>query len=247
MERREFMKVGGLVLAGTACAYSLPLFVVTKKTLASSEEETPATGVSYGMVIDVTKCDADCTECTKACRKENNVAFHDDKRWDIHLIRKVKVQRRKSKELSVPLLCNHCDNPPCAQACPVAATYKRPEDGVVIVDHHRCIGCRYCMIACPYNARFFNYKENKESHDWKNLNKDTTASSHGVPESCNFCSHRLREGQKPACVEACKNKAMIFGDLNNSDSEIAKFILNNHVKGIREDFGTKPKVLYKGL
>jgi molybdopterin-containing oxidoreductase family iron-sulfur binding subunit len=98
------------------------------------------------------------------------------------------------------------------------------------------------MIACPYNARFFNFKEN---HDWPN--KDTTRSSHGVPESCNFCWPRLLDGKKPACVEACKKKAMIFGDLNDPDSEIARFIADNHVKGIREDFGTKPKVLYKGL
>jgi molybdopterin-containing oxidoreductase family iron-sulfur binding subunit len=245
MERREFLKRGGVLLAGTACACALPLLPAAAKSIKADSEN--AAGKKYGMVIDLNKCSKDCNACFDACRTENNVAMHGDKRWDIHLIRKVVLKRKHpagSPEISVPLLCNHCDRPPCAQACPVKATYKR-DDGIVIVDHHRCIGCRYCMISCPYNARFFNYKEN---HEWPN--KNNTRSSHGVPESCTFCAHRLRKGQKPACVEACKNKkanALIFGDLNDPDSDISKLIAGNQVEGIREDFGTKPKVFYMGL
>jgi molybdopterin-containing oxidoreductase family iron-sulfur binding subunit len=182
-----------------------------------------------------------------ACRSENNVAFHGDERWDIHWIRRVNISPKDSEhrdEKSVLLMCNHCDNPPCAQVCPVQATYKR-EDGIVVVDHHRCIGCRYCMIACPYNARYFNYLENPE---WPN--KDFPRRSHGVAESCTFCAHRLDEGLQPACVDACQNAghgALIFGDLNDPNSEVSRLVAEEPVKRIREDWGTEPKVFYLGL
>ena len=182
-----------------------------------------------------------------ACRKENNVGYYNDEKYDIHWIRKVKVKNKdgsENSEKSVVLLCNHCDNPPCAQVCPVQATYKR-EDGIVIVDHHRCIGCRYCMIACPYNARFFNFKDSEE---WPN--KEFPKRSHGVAEACNLCAQRLDKGELPACVSACKNagnNALYVGDLNQSDSEVSKLISSNAVKRIREDLGTEPKVYYIGL
>jgi molybdopterin-containing oxidoreductase family iron-sulfur binding subunit len=199
------------------------------------------------MMIDLNKCRPNCTACLDACRTENNVSLHGDKRWDIHWIRKVKLKGeigQTTVEKSVPLLCNHCDNPPCAQVCPVQATYKR-EDGIVIVDHHRCIGCRYCMIACPYNARQFNFKDDE---DWPN--EDRPKRSHGVAEACNLCAHRLDVGKMPACVEACQNAgagAIMVGDLNDPDSEIARMTSTLAVKRIREDLGTEPKVYYLGL
>jgi molybdopterin-containing oxidoreductase family iron-sulfur binding subunit len=199
------------------------------------------------MVIDLNKCLPDCNACTEACRKENNVAFFGDKRYDIHWIRKVQIKEKDgldSTEKPMLLLCNHCDEPPCAQVCPVQATYKR-EDGIVIVDHHRCIGCRYCMIACPYNARYFNFKENP---DWSN--PDHPKRSHGVTESCTFCSHLLDQGKTPACVEACERvgaKAIHVGDMNDPASDVSRLIATNPVKRLREDLGTKPKVYYIGL
>jgi molybdopterin-containing oxidoreductase family iron-sulfur binding subunit len=126
----------------------------------------------------------------------------------------------------------------------VKATYKR-DDGIVIVDQHRCIGCRYCMIACPYNARYYNYKEN---HDWPN--KEQPRSSHGVPQSCTFCAHRLDAGGKPACVEACAQAgagAIVLGDLDDPGSEVSRRVASGNVKGLREDLGTEPKVFYVGL
>jgi len=126
----------------------------------------------------------------------------------------------------------------------VQATYKR-EDGIVIVDHHRCIGCRYCMIACPYNARQFNFKD---SEHWPN--RDNPKRSHGVAESCTLCAHRLDDGRPPACVEACQATgagALIVGDLNDPHSEIAKITTNQAVKRLKEDLGTDPKVFYLGL
>jgi len=251
MDRREFLKTGGLVTAGAACAYGWPVLTAG----AASEEDRAGEGdVLWGMVIDLTKCQADCTACLSACRKENNIYVHGDERWDVQLIRKVRIQRDlkdlgipfDAAEQSVPLLCNHCDRAPCVQACPVQAAYKR-EDGIVICDQHRCIGCRYCMIACPYNAKFFNYKESPEDF-WPN--KERAKSAHGVTEGCTFCAHRLDRGEPAACVEACRKAghgAMALGNLKDPDSEVAKLIANNPVQGIREDLGTKPKVYYIGL
>ncbi|MBU0518388.1 4Fe-4S dicluster domain-containing protein [bacterium] len=199
------------------------------------------------MVIDITKCPPDCTACIDACRYENNVSHHEDERWDVNWIRKVSIEGhvgKKKTEKSVILVCNHCENPPCAQVCPVQATYKR-HDGIVIVDHHRCIGCRYCMIACPYNARFFNFKDSEE---WPNKNRPKR--SHGVAESCHLCAHRLDLGKKPACVEACAmagNNAIYVGDLNDRESDVSQLLLSHAAKRLKEDLGTSPKVHYIGL
>jgi molybdopterin-containing oxidoreductase family iron-sulfur binding subunit len=246
MKRREFLKsAGGLVLAGASCAFASRL--LTTSVASRAGVVSPLAGRKWGMVIDLDKCRPGCTACLEACREENNVARHGDKRWDIHWIRKVKLESKvedDAAEKSVVLLCNHCDKPPCAQVCPVQATYKR-DDGIVIVDHHRCIGCRYCMIACPYNARFFNFKENEE---W--ANKDFPKRSHGVAEACTLCAHRLERSRKPACVEACEKVnagAIVVGDLNDPDSEVSRLIASKSVKRIREDLGTEPKVYYIGL
>lgn len=246
MDRRDFLRNSGAILAGASGALSLP--VLSSCTPEASEARSLLTGKRYGMVIDLTRCRPGCTACMDACRQENNVAYHHDERWDVHWIRKISIRPTEEgpgeAEKSVILMCNHCDDPPCAQVCPVQATYKR-EDGIVLVDHHRCIGCRYCMIACPYNARFFNYKENEE---WPN--KEYPKRSHGVAESCNFCAHLVDQMQPPACVAACQAVgagALTFGDLNDPESAVSRLVAENSVKRIREDWGTEPKVYYIGL
>jgi len=245
MDRRKFLKTGSAVVAGTAGASGLPLLSGCTPQAASADEALA--GRRWGMVIDLTKCRPDCTACLDACRTENNVAFHGDERWDVYWLRKVTLESTEvgeSADKPVLLLCNHCDDPPCAQVCPVQATYKRA-DGIVVVDYHRCIGCRYCMIACPYNARFFNFKE---SPDWPN--KDYPKRSHGVAESCTFCSHLVDEGEQPACVATCERegaRALVFGDLNDPESEVSRLVASASVKRIREDWGTEPKVYYLGL
>ena len=246
MDRRDFIKMaGGTLLAGSSCTYAFRF--LTASGLDDIEAGEDMAGRRWGMVSDLTKCQDGCTACLDACRTENNVAFHGDDRWDVHWIRKVKasnVTGPDKSERDVILLCNHCDNPPCAQVCPVQATYKR-DDGIVIVDHHRCIGCRYCMIACPYNARQFNFK-NIEA--WQN--EGHPKRSHGVAESCTLCAHRLDVGEQPACVEACQQAgagAIVVGDLNDSESEVSHLITTYAVKRLREDLGTEPKVHYIGL
>jgi len=246
MDRRDFIKVaGGSILLATSSSVAFQLLTET----GASWTGVPKAGSRprWGMVIDLTKCPPDCTACIDACRLENNVAFHHDERWDIYWIRKVTIEKELGSEESrrqILLLCNHCDKPPCAQVCPVQATYKR-DDGIVIVDHHRCIGCRYCVIACPYNARYFNFKD---IEDW--ANKDRPKRSHGVAEACTLCAHRLDQGQMPACVEACFNVgggALYVGDLNDPDSNVSRLIAENAVKRLRDDLGTEPKVHYIGL
>jgi len=252
MNRRKFLTAaGGAALFGGASVSGIYQIVPYTGIIPSAE--TPLTGKRMGMVIDLRRCVPDCTACMDACRKENNVALHGKKDLDLHLIRRVDVSRKiavhdeADRHRKVLLLCFHCEHPPCAQVCPVAATYQR-EDGIVIVDAHRCIGCRYCMIACPYQSRFFNYKENPK--EWDELNKERPTRAHGVTESCTMCAHRIDVGKDPACVEACRNvgaHAMHCGDLNDPDSDVSRMIAAGGAMRLREDLGTEPKVFYVGL
>jgi tetrathionate reductase subunit B len=242
MDRRDFLKTaGGVILVGGSCAIAAR--VLTTSTAKGSRTGEPSSTKKWGMVIDLDRCRPECTACMEACRTENNVDYHGDERWDIHWIRKAKLRSEKGDK-PVVLMCNHCDKPPCAPVCPVQATYKR-DDGIVIVDHHRCIGCRYCMIACPYNARFFNFKESEE---WPN--KDFPKRSHGVAEACTLCAHLLDKSRMPACVEACAKAgggALHVGDLNDPESNVSRLIAENSTQRLREDLGTEPKVYYIGL
>ena len=139
------------------------------------------------------------------------------------------------------LLCNHCDDPPCTKYCPTRATWRR-EDGIVMMDFHRCIGCRYCMAGCPYGSRSFNWKDPRPFI--KKINIEFPTRTKGVVEKCNFCEERLSQGLLPACVEACKEKALVFGDLRQPDSEIRKALQNKTVYQRQPELGTKPKVYY---
>ena len=254
MDRRDALKVvGGTFLAGASCSYAVRFLAAA--AAKPGEKNGSLSGKRWGMVIDLTKCKSGCTACIDACHEENGVAPRSDKRWDVHWIRKVQLKKKSdgshaeddshsTDAQSILLLCNHCDHPPCAQVCPVRATFRR-KDGIVIVDHHRCIGCRYCMIACPYNARHFNFKDNE---DWPANGRPKR--SHGVAEACTLCAHRLDVGRRPACVEACEKEgagAIVVDNLADENSEGAKLIAKHAVKRIRPDLGTEPKVHYIGL
>jgi len=127
----------------------------------------------------------------------------------------------------LPRLCNHCANPPCIPVCPVGATFQR-KDGVVVVDGDRCVGCAYCVQACPYDARFINHET-------------------GKADKCTFCAHRVDEGLLPACVETCVGGARIFGDLNDPESMVHQLLTENKVKVLKPEQGTQPHVFYLGL
>jgi len=142
---------------------------------------------------------------------------------------------------TTPLFCNHCDNPPCTKVCPTQATWKR-EDGIVMMDWHRCIGCRYCMAACPYGSRSFNWRDPRTNIN--EISNDFPTRTKGVVEKCTFCDERIAKDLMPACVEACTEKALIFGDLNNRKSDVRKLLKENFSIRRKPGLGTEPEIYY---
>ncbi|MCP5367872.1 MAG: 4Fe-4S dicluster domain-containing protein [Hyphomicrobiales bacterium] len=235
--RRRFLQ-GAAALAAVTLAPGVTLLAPRAAGAAASDK------VRWAMLIDTTKCDAGCDHCVTACRDENGWTGHDRARTDPHWIRKVDLRDRATGAThSLPVMCQHCETPPCVDVCPTGASFKRA-DGIVLVDKHICIGCRYCMMACPYKARSF-------VHEDVTGQKPHAPRGKGTVESCTFCVHRVDAGQQPACVVACAEKAgqgaMVFGDLNDPNSEIAKAAGRHVTNRIRADLGLNQGVLYHGL
>lgn len=249
VDRREFLKIGGVTAVGSVAGSMAP--AIASIAAHGDDEKTTRASASrqWGMLVDVDKCEKGCDACMTACREENNVPFFDDPKRDIYWIRTITYKQRdvdQAEERQFPAMCYHCENPPCQHVCPVAATFTR-KDGIVLVDKHRCIGCRYCMVACPYKARSF-VSEHVE-HDWDD-NKEVPRRMHGVVEKCTLCVHRIDKGEEPACVVACREKggdAMKFGDLNDKNGEIVAALRTGKANRIRPDLGTNPRVFYLGL
>ncbi len=196
----------------------------------------------WGMLIDTTKCASGCDKCVAACKKENGWEAREGSPTDPQWIRKVDVKDPGTGfEMSLPVMCQHCEHPPCVDVCPTGASMKRA-DGIVLVNRHICIGCRYCMMACPYKARSFEHHEVEESDKapW-------APRGQGTVEACTMCVHRVDTGRIPACVEACDKGAMLFGDLNDANSDIAKRLAEYPSAQIRADLGTNPGVRYAQL
>jgi molybdopterin-containing oxidoreductase family iron-sulfur binding subunit len=194
------------------------------------------------MLIDTNQCSAGCNDCVTACSRENHLSGglkETDSQW----IRKLELKdARSGKTHSLPMLCQHCEHPPCVDVCPTGASFRRA-DGIVLVDRHICIGCRYCMMACPYKARSFVHAE------VTGQNPDVPRGK-GCVESCTLCVHRIDRDQKPACVEACAaagRNAMIFGDLNDRQSEISKRVAAYATTQVRADLALNPAVRYQGI
>jgi molybdopterin-containing oxidoreductase family iron-sulfur binding subunit len=174
-----------------------------------------------------------------ACNKENGLSG-ETKPTDSQWIRKIEIKDIGSgREVSLPMMCQHCENPPCVDVCPTAASFKR-DDGIVLVDKHRCIGCRYCMMACPYKARSFVHEPLSDQ------NPDVPRGK-GTVESCTLCVHRIDQGKGPACAEACPNKAILFGNLNDPQSEIAIKVRSVASVQVRADLRLNPGVRYQGI
>lgn len=206
----------------------------------------------WGMVIDTAKCAAkpDCTKCLDACHQIHNVPAIAEPRHRIRWIAKepfARAFRGQVDEYSslsaapAMVVCNHCDNPPCVRVCPTGATWKR-EDGVVAMDWHRCIGCRYCMAACPYGSRSFNFLDPRP-HIQK-PNPEYPTRTRGVVEKCTFCVERLAVGKSPASVEVCPEKALIFGNLADPNSQIRQVLAARHHIRRKPELGTRPEVFY---
>jgi len=177
----------------------------------------------WGMVIDLRKC-IGCHSCSVACKTENEVPPAVFRSW-VKLMDKGVYPYARS--LSLPVLCNNCENAVCVKVCPVKASYKR-DDGIVMVDPHKCVGCKYCMAACPYQVRHLNPIRR-------------------YVQKCSFCYQRVDAGLMPACVETCPARARVFGDLNDPSSEIVKLLVENPTSVLKPESGTKPNVFYIAL
>jgi Fe-S-cluster-containing dehydrogenase component len=253
--RRDFLKIAG------ASAFMLMTPSVLRPAWAKDIVRIPGEGFvpsralkakRWAMAIDPLKCDADCTDCITACHIVHNVPnfgnTKDEVKWiwtepfatvfpdDNHIYHGQSVQKMR-----LPVLCNHCENPPCVRVCPTKATFRRT-DGIVMMDYHRCIGCRLCMAACPYGARSMNYRDPRPFI--AKINPDFPMRTKGVVEKCNFCEERLVKGLLPACVTACRNKALVFGDVENPGSEIRLLLGQRFNLRRRANLGTAPQIYY---
>ncbi len=248
MERRRFL--GKTALAAGAVS------VVPGVLLAVAEgdaQQGVSGNVRWGMLIDTNKCADGCTACVDACNKENGIdllqrpADQDDEMWNAQRpqwIRKLKLRDTQTGAISnLPMMCQHCEHPPCVDVCPTGASFKRA-DGIVMVDRHICIGCRYCMMACPYKARSFVHQDVAEQLVGAPRGK-------GCVESCNLCVTRIDAGQETtACQDACNatgNKAILFGDLKDPQSEIAQVLKTQQSRQIRGDLELNTGVRYSNI
>jgi len=244
--RREFMKLIPLGLAGLTCPGAFKVSGAVPAVSGASK------GKSWAMVIDLYGCGKEdgCTDCIEACHRIHNVPrFTNVKRqirwiWTStyeELFPEQPTRTQGLKGAHILALCNHCENPPCVSVCPTKATFKRG-DGIVMMDYHRCIGCRYCMAACPYGARSFNWQDPRPFI--QTIDKGYPTRTRGVVEKCNFCDERLARGLIPACVEACHAKLLAFGDLKDERSNVSSLLRSRYALQRKPELGTGPKVFY---
>jgi len=241
--RRSFLGVAAAGLAGVLIAPGVRLIEMAQATPVGGVISAGASSkIRWGMLIDSNRCSADCKACVTACNSENGLSggtLPTDSQW----IRKIEIKEvRTGKKQYLPMMCQHCAEPPCVDVCPTGASFKRA-DGIVLVDKHRCIGCRYCLMACPYKARSF-------VHEPLTQQKPDVPRGMGTAEACNLCVHRVDRGELPACVVACAaagQGAILFGDLNDPASEIAKRIASYPTRQIRENLNLDTGVRYIGI
>jgi len=221
--------------------------------------EPPIEGVVFAYALDLSRC-IGCRRCVHACVEENNQSRDPE----IQYITVLEMEKRHGVDLEranayydpalvprpghfyLPVACQQCDNAPCVRVCPVGATWKEP-DGVVVIDYDWCIGCRYCMAACPYGARHFNWTEPKLPASELNPNTHVLGNRprpKGVVEKCHFCLHRTRNGRYPACVETCPVGARKFGNLLDPNGEIRRVIDTKRIFVLKEELDTNPRFFY---
>jgi len=242
------------LLAGMERQYSAKY---GKPVTVSGAQAIP--GVEFAYALDLSRC-IGCRRCVHACVEENNQSRDPEVQW----IKVFSMEKSKGVDFTeadpyyqpaevpeeghfyVPTACQQCRNPPCTKVCPTGATWADP-DGIVVIDYDWCIGCRYCMAACPYGARHFNWGEPTLSKDQVNPNTHYLGNRprpKGVVEKCTFCIQRTRAGRYPACVEVCPAGARKFGNLLDPDSEIRYIIEHKRVLVLKQDLNTMPKFFY---
>lgn len=225
MKRRNFLKgLGGITVFSV-----LPMPMVFNKEARWTpfdglKDNKPEKKRNFAMAIIQDNC-IGCRACESACRSEWNIP-DDPQSYRTKVLYDGEAQSKSGKISWLPVLCNQCDNPPCVHGCPTRASYKNKEDGIVLIDADKCIGCKTCIVSCPYEARYYN---------------DKTSSV----DKCTFCRPRIEKGIQPACVKACPLNARVFGDLNEPHSEISDLLrhaVSYHV--LKPEEGTQPNVFY---
>jgi molybdopterin-containing oxidoreductase family iron-sulfur binding subunit len=258
IKRRDFLRLAGLstlIGLGGKTAFE---WLAPGQVEASIKEAPLTAGTKWGMVVDMTKMDEHVMdECIQACHRTHNVPKIENPKHEIKWIWKEAYEytfpgqhhayaAEEYEHRDFLLLCNHCTNPPCCRVCPTKATWKREQDGIVMMDQHRCIGCRYCVVACPYGSRSFNWKDPRPHIP--EIRRDYPTRTKGVVEKCNFCAERLAKGLLPACVEACNQAvgagAMVFGDPEDPGSEVARLLRERFSIRRKPNLGTGPQVYY---
>ncbi len=248
--RRQFL---GKTALAAGVATIAPGVVLTVANATPEVASGASNANRWGMLIDTNKCADDCTACVSACDAENGIDLlvkpegQSEELWQQQQpswIRKVVLKDRQSGAVTnLPMMCQHCENPPCVDVCPTGASFKRA-DGIVMVDRHICIGCRYCMMACPYKARSFIHAEVEEQVVQAPRGK-------GCVEACNLCANRIDDGEgNTACAEACAeegNNAILFGDLNDPNSEIVRALKLASSRQIRADLELNTAVRYLNI
>ncbi len=241
VSRRDFFK--GAAATGLTVAPGIFLYSVGGAAPRPLDEPV-SDDVRWGMLVDTNRCADGCTACVTACNEEHGITGHGRLATDAQWIRKITIRDKTTgHKKSFPVLCQHCETPPCVDVCPTGASFRRA-DGIVLVDKHTCIGCRYCMMACPYKARSFVHEAVEEPLPHAPRGK-------GTVESCTLCVHKVDRGDgTTACAEACEkegHRALIFGDLNNPYSEISKRLSEYGGAQIRADLGLNTGVRYHGI
>lgn len=256
--RRNFLKATGC--AGLGLAWGIPVVRAVGKAVESEPMPGALHGKRWAMVVDVRKCQDPAVQraAVEACHREHNVPSIDDPEEEIKWIWTEKYRHafptkqhdfveHEMEEKPVMVLCNHCERPPCVRVCPTGSTWQR-EDGIVMMDMHRCIGCRYCVAACPYGSRSFNFSDPRP-HIEGRIRPEYPTRSKGVVEKCNFCAERLAQGKAPACVEAVNRvpggqDALMFGDLGDRDDPVTRLLARRHSIRRKPNLGTGPQVYY---
>ncbi|MBX2835750.1 MAG: 4Fe-4S dicluster domain-containing protein [Gammaproteobacteria bacterium] len=243
--RRRFLK--GIGALGASAVVSSATVVELNAQSDSDLNTNPSTGVTsaqrWGLYIDTDKCSTGCDACVRGCNEEHRLESTGNKDTDAQWIRKLDLKDKLTGKLSsLPMMCQHCDSAPCVDVCPTGASFKRA-DGVVLVNKHTCIGCRYCMMACPFKARSF-------IHETLSNQKSIAPRGKGTVESCTLCVHRIDAGgnQQTACADACTAEgynAIVFGDLNDPESQISKKLSQEGGLQVRADLELNTGVRYK--
>jgi Fe-S-cluster-containing dehydrogenase component len=261
--RRDFLKKLGCAALGVGAGFPLLRAIASSAVSGAVVHEHAAgtTAKQLGMIVDIKKClnEEIRRACIEACHRLHNVPSIPDREEEVKWLWSEPFENafpdsvhphmtRRLMGQPVLVLCNHCTNPGCVKVCPTKATWKRKEDGIVMMDMHRCIGCRYCMAACPYGARSFNWRDPRPYIPGGAVPPYPTRTI-GVVEKCDFCAERLRDGLEPACVEAARavpggEGALIFGDVTDPDSDVSRVLRDTETLCRKVSAGTGPNVYY---